>query len=94
MYSRKLLWNGIILALCVSLISNLVLQSNEADFEEARDRRAVFKLGQRLVQTARNSELDETNLRSYLQSLKALYHHDLQVENRRETSDDTTNSEP
>ncbi|XP_014778440.1 mutS protein homolog 4 [Octopus bimaculoides] len=48
--------------------------------KEARKQRAVFKLANRLLQTARNSQLDNESLCVYLGSLKSQFDADLQDE--------------
>ncbi|GAB1599457.1 mutS protein homolog 4 [Argonauta hians] len=45
--------------------------------KEARKQRAVFKLANRLLQTARNSQLDNDSLAVYLASLRSQYDADL-----------------
>ncbi|CAH1773969.1 unnamed protein product [Owenia fusiformis] len=66
-------------------ISSCLVQQKQAVQETdlgSRQQRAVFKLGTRLVQTARNSCLDESSIRSYLQSLRDQYARDLQGTDR------------
>ena len=48
-------------------------QLSQGQSAESLHQKAVFKLGTRLVQVARNSLLDSDSLRTYLQHLKAMY---------------------
>lgn len=48
-------------------------QLSQGQSAESLHQKAVFKLGTRLVQVARNSLLDSDTLRTYLQNLKATY---------------------
>ena len=48
-------------------------QLSQDQSAESLHQKAVFKLGTRLVQVARNSLLDSDSLRTYLQHLKAMY---------------------
>ena len=56
--------------------------------EEGARLRAMFKLGTKLVQVARNSQLEEWGLRTFLKHIKEQYLHDinslLQQQNREE----------
>lgn len=58
-------------------------QLSQGQSAESLHQKAVFKLGTRLVQVARNSLLDSDTLRTYLQNLKAMYLRE-QAEGRRE----------
>ncbi|XP_033117657.1 mutS protein homolog 4-like, partial [Anneissia japonica] len=50
-----------------------VQKSNGKDSEEARQKRAAFHLANRLIQVARNSQLDEESLKEYVTTLKKQY---------------------
>ncbi|XP_028395701.1 mutS protein homolog 4-like [Dendronephthya gigantea] len=45
---------------------------------EARKERAIFRLGNKLTQAAKNSRLDENGLRAYLQGLSSQYYRDIE----------------
>lgn len=47
--------------------------------EEGARLRAVFKLGTKLVQVARNSQLEEQDLRTFLKHIKEQYLRDITV---------------
>ena len=48
-------------------------QAGQQQSSESIQMRAVYKLGCRLVQVARNSQLDENGLRMYLKHLRTQY---------------------
>lgn len=56
-----------------------VFQMSQQQSEEGAKLRAVYKLGTKLVQVARNSLLDEQGLRMFLKHIKAQYLHDSTV---------------
>ena len=63
------------------------LEMSQQQSEEGARLHAVFKLGTKLVQVARNSQLEEQDLRTFLKHIKEQYLHDstvLQQQNREE----------
>lgn len=51
----------------------MYIQSSQSLNDDSVRRRAIYKLGMRLVQVARNSQLDEPSLRVFLKHLKNQY---------------------
>ena len=54
------------------------LQSQSESTIEARQERAIFRLGTKLTQAAKNSCLDDNGLLTYMQGLKAQYYRDIE----------------
>ncbi len=55
-----------------------IFQSQSESTIEAKKERAIFRLGTKLTQAAKNSCLDENGLHTYLQGLKAQYYRDIE----------------
>ena len=57
----------------LQLLMAAFLKMSQQQSEEGTRLRAVFKLGTKLVQVARNSKLDEQDLRTFLKHIKEQY---------------------
>ena len=55
-----------------------MFQSQSESSIEAKKERAIFRLGTKLIQAAKNSCLDENGLQAYMQGLKAQYYRDIE----------------
>lgn len=77
----------------VYLYGNLPPQASQQMSSEARQQKAMYKLAMRLVQVARNSQLDDVSLRGYLRSLRDRYHQDCGISSgNKDYSKDSVNT--